>query len=376
MKSITPPSLMRWIHEWNNNTIQFLDDKINIGTNREIGFTPYDVKIKITLTCNAKCYYCLHGIKTHTEPTELSKNELSVFEWKNILIELKELGTRSVHFSGGEPTLRTDLPELIKFCTKKLGLRAKMTSNGSLITPELAHKLAESKLKTINISLDGIGKFHDKVRGNGMFEKTWNGIIALANASKIFKRPQIRINHVITSENYHNLSNFLTFLDESEVNIAAIHLLFVDFQYNLPSLALNHKAVREIVDQYHYMKNIIKLDIREGNLVLNPDQISEHYIKGEYAPEALTLPCFFPYIHMFILPNGDVNICCGAERKSKLMLGNLRKTSAYDIWNGEGYKKLRKFLLKDKFEFCVTCDHGIVINKAIYNKIQKVSFSK
>lgn len=335
-----------------------------------MGFAPYDVKLKLTFRCNAQCYYCLHHLKTKTIPNKLADQELSKFEWTKLIKELASLGSQSFHFTGGEPTLRSDLPELVRLVGKKLKLRAKMTSNGSLITPNLAEQLAQAKLKTINISLDGFGSMHDKVRGKGMFDKTWAGIQALDEARQKFGRPQVRINHVITSENIRHLGEFLTFLDQEGRSISAIHLLFVDWGHTRHDLALAKEEVGELLRQFSNLQSHTKLDIREASLLLEQaDTTAEDFSRGSYATKALTLPCYFPYVHLFILPNGDLNICCGAERRPELSLGNLRKQSAKELWEGPSYLRLREFLHTEKFDFCKACDHGILINETIEAKL-------
>lgn len=352
----SPPSLMRWI---SSNPVELkLIEKNPI---------PYDVKIKLSFICNAQCYYCLHGIRSRTSLDTLHKMELSSYEWKKIISELYNLGTRVITFSGGEPTLRKDLPELVKYCSK-LGIRAKMTSNGSLITKDLAYKLAKNKLKTINISLDGIGEIHDNVRGKGMFERTMRGINFLGMAKKEFGKPQIRINHVITSQNAEFLNEFLAYIDKIP-EISAIHLLLIDFEHNSNQLSLSKSDVLQLLNQFKNIQDKVKFDIRETNTLV--ELKTSDFVKGRYSPSSLLIPCYFPSVHMFVLPNGDVNVCCGAERSNEMILGNLRDQTVFEVWNGKKYQELRKFLEKKKFNFCAACDHGYIINSSINSEIHE-----
>ncbi|MCY3410454.1 MAG: radical SAM protein [Candidatus Heimdallarchaeota archaeon] len=355
----TPPSLMRWI---SNNPIEL--KSINQSP------IPYDVKIKLTFRCNAECYYCLHGLRTRTSPHTIKKLELSTFEWKQIISELYELGTRVITFSGGEPTIRSDLIDLVRY-TSKLGIRVKMTSNGSLITKDLAFELAKNRLKTINISLDGIHDVHDSVRGSGMFDRTMKAIEFLGAAAREYGRPQIRVNHVITSQNTQYLEEFLNYLNEFP-QISAIHLLFIDFKHNSSELALSKQDVKSILDQFSNISEKISINIRENNMLLDLDLMDNSFHLGQYAPESLRIPCYFPSLHMFILPNGDVNVCCGAERSETLLLGNIRDTPAMELWSGSRYRNIREYLQgSKKFPFCSACDHGLPINKAVHTQIME-----
>ena len=67
-------------------------------------------------------------------------------------------------FSGGEPVFREDLPELIDYAVKK-GMRAVISTNGTLITEEKARIFAQFSLSYIGVSLDGIGEVNDSFRG-------------------------------------------------------------------------------------------------------------------------------------------------------------------------------------------------------------------
>ncbi len=77
---------------------------------------PLAVLLELTHRCPLQCGYCSNPIEM-----ERAGNELSTDEWKKVLAELAEIGVLQVHFSGGEPTVRKDLAELIQHATD-LGL--------------------------------------------------------------------------------------------------------------------------------------------------------------------------------------------------------------------------------------------------------------
>jgi MoaA/NifB/PqqE/SkfB family radical SAM enzyme len=89
---------------------------------------------------------CKHWRETREPP-------ISMDRFEDIITELGELGCKKIHFSGGEPTLRPQLPDLVEHATG-LGIRVTMTTNGTLIDKVKAKRLIEAGLRGVNISID------------------------------------------------------------------------------------------------------------------------------------------------------------------------------------------------------------------------------
>jgi radical SAM protein with 4Fe4S-binding SPASM domain len=125
----------------------------------------------ITRKCNLKCIHCYNDSGIN-KPC----NELSTPEAKAVLDDLTEFRVPSVLFSGGEPLMRTDLFELIEYAAQR-GLRTVISTNGTLITIDVAKKIKDNGVSYVGISLDGIGEVNDKFRGTaGAFDKAVKGI--------------------------------------------------------------------------------------------------------------------------------------------------------------------------------------------------------
>lgn len=129
-------------------------------------FKPLYVKIKINYGCNLKCEMCKHWRETREAPIAMER-------FKQVITELGELGCKKIHFSGGEPMLRPQLPDLVAHATD-LGMRVTLTTNGTLIDKEKAKALITAGLRGVNVSIDSpIRKVHEKVRGvEGSFKLT------------------------------------------------------------------------------------------------------------------------------------------------------------------------------------------------------------
>src|ERR1700751_2330992 len=90
---------------------------------------PLAVLAELTHRCPLQCPYC-------SNPLELDRasGELTTAEWKKILTELAEIGVLQIHFSGGEPTARKDLVELVQHASDA-GLYTNLITPAGLLTP-------------------------------------------------------------------------------------------------------------------------------------------------------------------------------------------------------------------------------------------------
>jgi MoaA/NifB/PqqE/SkfB family radical SAM enzyme len=104
----------------------------------------------VTQRCNLKCIHCY----AHAKNTSFN-NELTTEQGKRLIDDLADFGSPVMLFSGGEPLVRKDLPQLAAYAVEK-GMRAVISTNGTLITPETALKLKEIGLYYVGISLEGL----------------------------------------------------------------------------------------------------------------------------------------------------------------------------------------------------------------------------
>jgi radical SAM protein with 4Fe4S-binding SPASM domain len=125
----------------------------------------------VTQRCNLFCMHCYASSQNREYA-----GELTTHEGLRLLDDLAQFGAPTLLFSGGEPTIRTDLFELVSHASVS-GLRCVLSTNGTLITPQVADRIAESGFTYVGVSLDGIGAAHDKIRGRkGAFEEALRGL--------------------------------------------------------------------------------------------------------------------------------------------------------------------------------------------------------
>lgn len=112
----------------------------------------------VTRACNLACRHCYASAKR--KPVS---GELDGVEARALLDDLAGYGVPAVLLSGGEPLVRADLPELIAFGAER-GLRFTLSTNGTLIDPDMAGMLARAGVVYAGVSLDGPKQLHDRLR--------------------------------------------------------------------------------------------------------------------------------------------------------------------------------------------------------------------
>ena len=113
----------------------------------------------MTRRCNLKCVHCYAQA---VDPE--GRDDISTEQAKAMIDDLAAYGAPVMLFSGGEPLVRQDLTELASHATQK-GMRAVISTNGTLITKEKAKELKAVQLSYVGISLDGGEEVHDRFRG-------------------------------------------------------------------------------------------------------------------------------------------------------------------------------------------------------------------
>ena len=125
----------------------------------------------MTKRCNLKCVHCY----AQAVPVD-GADDISTEQAKTMIDDLAAYGAPVMLFSGGEPLVRKDLVELASHATSK-GMRAVISTNGTLITKEKARELKGVGLSYVGISLDGMEEVHDRFRGvPGAFRKALEGV--------------------------------------------------------------------------------------------------------------------------------------------------------------------------------------------------------
>ncbi len=171
----------------------------------------------MTRRCNLRCIHCYARSDESVDPQELSTQSA-----KSVIDDLADFGTPVLLFSGGEPFMRTDLFELVAHTVKR-GIRAVISSNGTLINKAMARELASIGLSYVGISIDGTKEVHDSFRGvNGAFDKAMHG---LENCQE--EGLKVGLRFTMNKKNIRELPNIFDLLIDREIpRICFYHLVY------------------------------------------------------------------------------------------------------------------------------------------------------
>ncbi len=198
----------------------------------------------VTQKCNLRCVHC------YAQATEdCVTNELSTEEGKRLIDDLAQFGAPVMLFSGGEPLARRDLPELAAYAVEK-GMRAVISTNGTLITADLARTLKSIGLSYVGISLDGMREINDRFRGvSGAFDKAMTGIENCQTAGI-----KVGLRFTINKFNVDEIPAIFDLLEERDIpRVCFYHLVYAGRGSKMVeedlSLAGTRKAVDLIIDR-------------------------------------------------------------------------------------------------------------------------------
>ncbi|ADU63210.1 MAG: 12,18-didecarboxysiroheme deacetylase [Pseudodesulfovibrio sp.] len=194
----------------------------------------------MTQRCNLKCVHCYAQA---VDPSS-QKDPISNEKAKEIIDDLAQFGAPVMLFSGGEPLVREDLVDLAKYATSK-GMRAVISTNGTLITKSKARELKEVGLSYVGISLDGAEEVHDKFRGvKGSYKQALKGVEnCQAEGLKVGLR------FTINKRNVQGIPHLFDLIEQLEVpRICFYHLVYSGRGSELMKEDLDHAETRQAVD--------------------------------------------------------------------------------------------------------------------------------
>ena len=261
----------------------------------------------VTRTCNLRCIHC------YAHASEQSKDkEMTSAQGREFLDDLAGFGVPVVLFSGGEPLMRPDLVELADYAVRK-GMRAVISTNGTLITREKAEELKKIGLSYVGVSLDGMEEVNDRFRGKpGAFQAAIKGIENCLEAGL-----KVGLRFTINRMNASEVPSMFDILEKYSIpRICFYHLVYAGRGSNLVKEDLDHVQTRKIVD---LIMDRTK-DLHDRNLPKEVLTVDNH-ADG-------------PYLYLRMLIEGDP----GADKALQLLKMNEGNSSGRGIgcvsWDG------------------------------------------
>jgi len=185
---------------------------------------PYRMDLAVTYRCNNDCAHCynIEHPPLFSPAGDSQKGELGAADWKRILDHAWELGIPHVVFTGGEPTLRRDLPELIAYAEAKGQITGLNTNARRLADETFVKELLDAGLDHVQITLESCApEVHDEmVRAKGAFKQTVQGL-KNALATRLF----VMTNTTMLRTNVHTIPDTLDFLADLGVPTVGLNAL-------------------------------------------------------------------------------------------------------------------------------------------------------
>jgi len=192
-----------------------------------------------TRKCNLACMHCYSN-----SANKDYEGELTTAQAKKMILELEEFNVPVLLFSGGEPFLRKDLFELNDFAHQH-HIRTVISTNGTLITKEIARKIKDNNFDYIGVSLDGINERNDKFRGKtGAFALALSGIRNLVEVKQ-----KVGLRFTITRHNYPDIKDIFRLVEDEAIDrVCFYHLVYSGRGARMTEDDLPCKQMRECID--------------------------------------------------------------------------------------------------------------------------------
>lgn len=292
---------------------------------------PYLIWVEPTERCNLRCKMCDLQIRNR------GAKDLSLEQFKRILEKFPLLARINL-FGIGEPFLNPYFLDMVSYATAR-GIAVTSSTNGTLITEDLAKKIVTSGMESLTISIDGASReTYEEIRTGACFDKVIDNIKLIVAAKQGRAHPKLSLFFVATRKNIHELS--------SMIRLAA-HL-------GVPTV-----ATEEVGD---WGNEASREALRQDNLPLHDLTIDEHVRTASKEATELGIElitgtllsarfygtkkrrCLWPWWGCWVTADGFVTPCCHRPDPENFNLGNIFERSFDEIWNSPEYKAFRSGL--------------------------------
>ncbi len=301
-----------------------------------------------TFVCDARCQMCNNWKRGDR------KSEMSLDQLDRAMDHPFWHAVENLNISGGEPTTRNDLPELVDLFIRRLPRMRKLGINTTGLTPHRAipmltrivRTLAERDILTsIRVSLDGIGEVHDQVRvvKNG-FQKAGQTIEAMTALAEEIPQFQFGLAATIFATNKDDARTILAWAKARNLDIVFNMLRFTDAMLGNRDL---EAAISLRGEEEEFMRQFFLERVEEESVLSGQAFMYLHYADMIANGYKRTMPCPFQSQGLLLNPNGELFYCENSRE-----IGNLATEPAADV-----YFKAENLAYRDTFKatICANC---------------------
>ncbi len=300
-----------------------------------------------TFVCDARCQMCNNWTRGNR------KEDMTLPQLEQVFDHRFWGAVENLNISGGEPTTRNDLPEMVEMFQRKLPRLRKIGINTTGLTPHrgipmltrIAKFCAEHELLfSARVSLDGIGDVHNQVRDvKRGFEKAGQTIEAMTKLSAELPNFQFGIASTIFATNLQDAENILKWCRDKNLDVVFNMLRFTDNMLGNRNLEekIGFREREEEFMRRFFLERVQEESVLSGQAFMYlhyADMIANGYIR--------TMPCPFKTQGLLLNPNGALFYCENSKE-----LGNVLDEQAEAI-----YYKAENLAHRDSFEETI-CKH-------------------
>jgi len=339
------------------------------------------VQVSFVDACNYRCVMCWeHSSEFEGRGADdlsrdyhaLKENKATVMDYsiyESFVRSLRNTGCREISFAGiGEPLMHKRIVDAVALA-KSLGMKVWITTNGSLLTPDLMTGLAEAGLDDLSISInagarDEYGLVHTNQEGS-----RFDAIVGQLEWLKDYKKshglatPKLTLSNVLSNINCHRTLEMM----QTAVRVGAANVTYrpVDVCAQTSRFALEPADMVTLARDFPKAAEL-------GRSTSVGENIDFFYqLLAMRAAGTIPSPCFAGWLYPFVLANGDVTYCC----ISREVLGNLGERSFESIWFDPSRRRLNQLavsihktqtpLPKSR---CLGCEQTLA-NQRIYSRL-------
>ena len=291
---------------------------------------PISISIEPTTACNLRCPECPSGLRAFSRPTGM----LDAGLFRNVLGQLAPTLSYLTFYFQGEPYLHPAFLEMVD-CASSKGIYTATSTNAHFLDEDAARNTVLSGLDRLIISLDGTTQTaYESYRVGGSLEKVIEGTKNILSAKKALRSdtPHVIFQFLVVKPNEHQVPGVYKLARESGVDQVVLKTAQIyDHENGSPLIPTQDRYSR-------YRQN------RDGTWSIK-SKLDNH--------------CWKMWHSCVITWDGKVVPCC-FDKDAHFVLGDVKKNSFEEIWNGEAYNRFRASLLvsRNEIEMCRNCTEG------------------
>jgi radical SAM protein with 4Fe4S-binding SPASM domain len=301
-------------------------------------YPPYYVLWDCTRACNLNCKHC-------GAAKEKYKNELTTQQIKLLVDQLAELKVRFFAATGGEPLLRDDIFEVFLYASK-MGIKTGIATNGFFIDKKTAEKIKSSGIVSVQVSLDGLEKTHNSIRGN---QKSFQNAVNAIRFLKELKISIVSVATTITPLNIKELDGLKKIISDIGVSVWRISTIMPIGRASSKELMLSPLQLRFLLEWIIENKSRgLKISIGENLPFL-----------GKYEKRVRSAPLICPvgFTACCIGTDGHVRGCPEQPDIEKYREGSILEKPFLEIWK-YGFRRYRDREILNQDKKCKACKNA------------------